>query len=288
VFCWGRGDRGQLGAGSGDRSSPVQVSNITNASAVAVDHRASCALTQGAVYCWGSNHRGQLGNGAGANGVESRTPVQVTGITNATGVAMAGFGGCALFGTTASPGGASCWGYNQHGQLGNGNTTQSLVPVAVSGVSDAVALDIGGRGARNGLGCVVRSGGSVSCWGDGRHSKINGVNTNAISTPVAIAGIANATAVTVGAQHMCALINDGTVRCWGRGQLGQLGNGASPDFSGQVTVTGLSGVTQISAGGGSTCARLSSGQVHCWGANEYGQLGNPLAAGSTPTLVTGF
>lgn len=291
VYCWGRGDRGQLGGGSGDRSSPGLVSNITNATAIAVDHKASCAVAGGLVYCWGSNHRGQLGNGAGGNGVESRTPVQVTGLNAVTAIGMAGFGACALLGPggdAGASGGVRCWGYNQHGMLGNGSQTQALTPVVVSGLTDAIAIDAGGRGARNGLACAVRSGGTVSCWGDGRHAKINGVDTYAVTTPTQIAGIANATSVTVGAQHMCALIDDGTVRCWGRGNVGQLGNGATPDSSGPVAVTGLTGVTQISAGGGSTCARRSNGEIYCWGANDFGQLGNPNAAGSTPSLVSGF
>jgi len=37
---------------------------------------------------------------------------------------------CALF----ANGTAKCWGLNKHGQLGNGNTTNKLVPANVTGL----------------------------------------------------------------------------------------------------------------------------------------------------------
>src|SRR5688572_5723983 len=53
-----------------------------------------------------------------------------------------------------------CWGGNDNGQLGNGTTTTSTVPVPVSGVSAALQLSAG-----CGHTCAMIHGGTIRCWG---------------------------------------------------------------------------------------------------------------------------
>ena len=68
VRCWGSNSSGQLGNGTGGSgqfsASPVTVSDLTDAVAVAAGAAHSCALrATGSVVCWGSNDRGRLGDG---------------------------------------------------------------------------------------------------------------------------------------------------------------------------------------------------------------------------------
>lgn len=126
AWCWGLNQYGELGDGTTTmRLVPVPVSGgLGFASISAGGH--TCGVTPGGqAYCWGWNQFGQLGDGT----TDSRlTPVSVAGgllfATVATG------GGSHTCGVTPT-GEAYCWGQNDYGVLGNGNTTDSHVPVAV-------------------------------------------------------------------------------------------------------------------------------------------------------------
>jgi alpha-tubulin suppressor-like RCC1 family protein len=66
VWCWGRGDSGQLGDGrtTYGQPSPVRVHELTDAVSVSVGRRHACAVRRdGSVWCWGNNALGQIGDG---------------------------------------------------------------------------------------------------------------------------------------------------------------------------------------------------------------------------------
>ena len=56
-------------------------------------------------------------------------------------------------------GGVSCWGANESGQLGDGSTTSSDMPVRVAGLTDVDGIVAGGAHT-----CAHRSDGTVWCW----------------------------------------------------------------------------------------------------------------------------
>jgi alpha-tubulin suppressor-like RCC1 family protein len=65
-------------------------------------------------------------------------------------------------------------GYNADGQLGNGTTTDSSVPVPVTGITNATAVAAGYNDT-----CAVLNGGSVQCWGDNDNAQLgNGTKTD--------------------------------------------------------------------------------------------------------------
>src|SRR5437660_6493291 len=72
-----------------------------------------------------------------------------------------------------------CWGRNYFGQLGDGTNTNSSIPIAVSGLDNAVAIATGGAHS-----CALVANGTVKCWGyNGCGGLGNGTTTNS-STPV--------------------------------------------------------------------------------------------------------
>ena len=180
--CWGHNNSGQLGNGTTTGSStPVDVTGITDAvdlSAHGYYH--TCAvLSTGEVMCWGENEYGGLGNGTTT---DSSTPVIVSGITDARAVECGYYHTCVLLDVDAG-GGVKCWGYNGDGQLGNGLTSDSLTPVDVSGISDAVAVSGGLLHT-----CAHLSDGTVKCWGNNNYGQLGDGTSNGSSTPVSVVG----------------------------------------------------------------------------------------------------
>jgi alpha-tubulin suppressor-like RCC1 family protein len=151
VRAWGANSAGQLGDGQpcqepvtcGSRV-PVQVSGLTGVTAVAGGINNGYAVRgDGTVWAWGSNYNGALGNGTDCpvmETCESRVPVQVSGIADATQVAGFDFGGYAL----RANGSVLAWGANTSHALGNIDVPgHSAVPVPVVGVGGASAIGAG-------------------------------------------------------------------------------------------------------------------------------------------------
>ena len=178
-MCWGFNDNGGLGDGTTTGSAtPVAVSGLTNAIAIGAWGRHSCALPPGRDGCLlGRQCRRQLGNGTTT---DSSTPVPVSSLVGATALAQGGSGAhtCAFF---AAGGAAVCWGENIYGQLGNGLTTDSSVPVAVSNLQGAAAIAAGQSHT-----CVLLPGDSLACWGNNVFGQLGDGTTTNRATPLAV------------------------------------------------------------------------------------------------------
>jgi LPXTG-motif cell wall-anchored protein len=158
VKCWGDNSYGQLGNGGvGQYSfSAVDVTGLSSGVvALASSAYSHCAvLSTGTVKCWGRNRYGQLGNGTTTN---SNTPVSVSGLNSRVhNIAGQGDAYCVITETYST----YCWGGNGFGELGDGTTTDRSAPVAVSGVTGAVAVS-----RSNFNTCVVLNTGGAKCWG---------------------------------------------------------------------------------------------------------------------------
>ena len=118
--------------------------------------------------------------------------------------------------------------------------------------------------------------GTVKCWGINGSGQLGDSTTTNRSTSVAVQGLGGVvTAIAVGLNHSCALLNDGTIKCWGSNNNGKLGDNSTTNRLTAVSVQNLGGVaTAVQAGAEHTCALLNDGTVKCWGNNNEAQLGN--------------
>jgi len=271
VKCWGRGDVGQLGDGVGtDRLTAVDVLElppgpgglvaISGVVAISAGAAHTCALTaSGAVKCWGFDTQWL-----------SYIAYDVPGLTSGVAKISAGsYYTCAL--TTA--GGVKCWGSNAGGQLGDGTTSYSWVPVDVTGLASGVAAISAGGGGHS---CAVTTGGATKCWGDNSYGQLGDGTTTQRLTAVDVTGLTSGVvAISGGGGQTCALTTSGSVKCWGWNSAGQLGDGTFTNRPTPVDVTGVtSGSAGIAAGADHTCALTTAGGVKCWGSNQTGALGD--------------
>lgn len=267
VSCWGANNNSQLGGGSdeSDQLLPIATQGLPGpASALDVGSEHGCALVSGQVYCWGRNDVGQLGDDSP---IRRHQAVPVQGLTaSITALAIGDHHGCAR----SAEAGLQCWGLNLSGQLGDGSTTQSFVPVATSGLAMPVAaLDLGQEHS-----CARDQAGAVRCWGLNFFGQLGDGSRDQRLLPGLVSTLqSGVSALDVGGFHACVL-RAGAALCWGLNDVGQLGDNSGSDQFTPVPVLGLgSGVSAVSAGGVHSCA-VQNGGLFCWGHNFAGQLGD--------------
>jgi hypothetical protein len=271
VSCWGLNSHGELGNGSRDLSEvPVAVPGLSGVTSLSVAHGFQggtvCAVAGGGhVWCWGYVGMGGMLLQTGTAALFVTTPVPITGFTGTPSAVSVGVDAACVV-TTA--GGVECWGDNSFGQLGDGTTAPSEIPVQVTGLtSGATAVSAG-----YGYACAIVNGG-VACWGD------DGFTSSRAPAPVpGLASGVSGLSVGGAGQAACAVVNGG-VQCWGKD--GADGGSANPG-----AISGLpAGIQAVSAGYGPfACALGMTGDVWCWGGAGGGpavpqQLPAPLAGG---------
>ncbi len=183
VRCWGDNWNGQLGNGQSRNFSatPVRVKDLSGVKGTSAGDRHTCALKEGVVWCWGLNWYGQLGNGQSGEGKLSTTRVRVQNLSGVTDISAGYEYTCAL--TSARR--VWCWGDNEYGQLGIGQSGEgklTATPVPVQNLGGVAAISGGG-----GHTCALTSAGRVWCWGRNIEGQLgNGQSNNLSAIPVAV------------------------------------------------------------------------------------------------------
>jgi alpha-tubulin suppressor-like RCC1 family protein len=183
----------------------------------------------------------------------------------------------------AAPGIAMAWGFNHDGELGNGTTEGSDVPVAVAGLRGVRAL---AGGTHHSL--ALLDDGTVMAWGANNQGQLGDGNTESSPVPVPVSRLTEVAAIAAGEDFSLALRKDGTVMAWGKNSSGQLGNRTTTNSDVPVPVGSLTQVATIAAGDAFALALLKGGSVRAWGENAYGQLGDGTRESSAVPVAVGL
>jgi alpha-tubulin suppressor-like RCC1 family protein len=294
VSCWGWNNGGQLGSGGiTNKTVPTLTSSLgSGRTAVAISsggYHTCAVLDNASVSCWGENEGGRLG--AGGNGdllINQSTPILVNGFgigEKAVAISLGRYHSCAVI----ENGSLLCWGWNDDGQLGNGDMIHPTPTQTSSLGTGRTAVQISSGNYHT---CTLLDNDTVSCWGSNSIGQLGNGGTFDKSTPTlsgSVGTVLTASEVSSGGSHTCAILDNGSISCWGWNDDGQLGNGGTTNLTTPTLTSSLgSGRTAvaISSGESHTCAILDNGEVSCWGSNSNGQLGNGGNTNQTsPTLT---
>jgi alpha-tubulin suppressor-like RCC1 family protein/serine/threonine protein kinase len=287
VATWGHNREGMLGHGQmTDSEVPVAVHPLLLAGKTIVQislGRHCLALTsEGQIYAWGYNRFGQLGNNST---YDSRVPVEVDmrGVLAGKKV-VAVAAGMEFSLALTSEGKVMAWGYNEHGQVGNGSDQTSFAEPVEVDTRGALAgarvtqLRCGGHHA-----LVLTSDGRLLSWGANGFGAVGTGNLNGpVRSPVEVVfpeGMGQRiTDVWGGAGHSLAVTEDGTLYGWGANYSHQSASDYANGYARARPSVYESPLFAPGVAGGSGGAMHNAvftldGRLVCFGSNDNGELG---------------
>ncbi len=279
VWACGNNSYGQLGLGDTlDRLIPTQIPGLTNISEISAGNSFAAVLkSDGTIWVWGNNQNGQLATG---DTLRRLSPFQIPSLTNFVDV-KAGSGGSIMALRNDST--VWNWGYNIYGQLGNGTTIGSKIPLQVTTLSQIVKIENGMHSEY-----ALKSDGNLYSWGWNAFGKLGNGNSTNISLPALTLAPPNIKDISAGPTSCLALKSDSTVWSWGWNFFGQLGLGNTINKSIPEQITTLGNIVSISANNHSL-ALSESGVLYTWGKNFNGQLADGGTTDSySPITVNTF
>lgn len=189
VKCWGDNSAGIMGNGTTSftpQLTPIATNITSGATYVSVGRDFACAVVSGVAQCWGSNAGGNLGT----NDYTSRfVPTTVTNLASTpmrSIIASRYFNACAV----SNAGAGYCWGYDQEGELGNGQSGSGLLYNS----SQAVGAPFSSGTAElfpGGGDTIGSNGGHPYSFGSNNYGQLGQgtTDTNAHSTPARVSGL---------------------------------------------------------------------------------------------------
>lgn len=283
VACWGEtGPNAQTIDADvvPDPSSPPSMVAISDVVQLDMNGFHACVLRRdGSVWCWGESNAGATGYIGTDDGCDlppcQPTPREVMGIDGTVvELATGGFANVGLPGFTCArlaDGGVSCWGSNVSGALGRGTIGdppdptpgEAVTPMRVPGIDDAIQIRAAGPGV-----CVLRSGGTMACWGAdiggtlGTRELMSCGSFGCAPSPVAVQAVRDVVDFSMALTRTCATTSDGRVWCWGGEGFAESLPDVGPIPRGPVS--GIAYPSVLAAGQDGHCA-VAAGDVLCWG-----------------------
>ncbi|NNE72519.1 MAG: hypothetical protein HKN26_02545 [Acidimicrobiales bacterium] len=227
----------------------------------------------------------------GAGPPQSDTPLVVSSTgTNWADVSAGGRTRCAV----ALDRTLWCWGDNDHGQVGDGTTTDVSAPTQIGTATNWASVYVGGAHT-----CGRRIDSTLWCWGSNFNGQLGDGTTTDSLTPQQVGTDTDWRQVDTKSQRFfqpplfndgiggtCAVKTDGSLWCWGSNVIGQLGLGATIQVTVPTRVGTASDWTAVAVSTTHSCGLRGSGDLWCWGDNTHGQLGTAGGSTTVPAPVS--
>jgi hypothetical protein len=181
----------------------------------------------------------------------------------------------------ANDGSVWTFGYNIFGQLGNGTTIDSNIPVA-TGITNAIYVSCGQMHT-----LVLKSDGTVWSFGFNNNGQLGlGYTSLSVSVPTQIPAINDAVYVSTGVYFSAILRSNGKVYTFGHNYYGQLGTGDIIDKYIPTEMIGITNAIMVMCGATYTMVVKSDGTVWGSGFNSNGELGDGTNVNKTTAVAS--
>ncbi|HEY5938447.1 MAG TPA: hypothetical protein VIU61_27540, partial [Kofleriaceae bacterium] len=217
MWCWGYNGFGQVGNVTQTNEPAPYMLALTNVTDLGVGTEHTCALDgTGKAWCWGRGYEGQLGIGA-AGVATSPAPVSQTASGMFESIAAGTSHTCAR----ALDHRLWCWGANDSGQLGVGDSMLRVLPTAL-GIAEWKAIGLGDSHS-----CGIQMDDTLWCWGNNVRGQLGNGTRSAQFVPAKVNDDTDWLEVLAGHRHTCARKLDRSLWCWGSNDFGQLADGTA-------------------------------------------------------------
>lgn len=271
LWCWGTNQFGRTGLNttSGNTLVPTQVSGGGSWKSVSLGYQVTCAIkSDDTLNCWGNNQYGATALNTTTGNTLVPTQVSGAGSWKIISVGLSNgsnHSGCAI----KSDDTVWCWGSNSYGNLGDGSTTQRIVPTAISGGGSWRLIEAGNMHT-----CGIKSDDTAWCWGYNSEGQLNDGTTTQRTSPTAVISGGVWKALYTGFANTCGIRSDNQIYCWGSNTNSIMGFANTYSLSYPVEIAGGGVWKATSVGKGSSCGIKSDDTLWCWGQNTSGQLGD--------------
>lgn len=287
LYCWGLNANGEVGNQSRTLTPIPTLIGVDTWTSISLGKNHVCGIkSDNTLWCWGSNANNQLGVST-APLTYASNPTQ---LPYADWIAISANGDhtCGIRHETTVNNTLWCWGKNDQGQLGLGDTATRNVPTKVGTDTDWLAVSTGAEHT-----CAIKTTGTLWCWGANNFGQLgknvpdpNGADPK-LTSPTQVGSDTTWSILSNGGYHTCAIKSDNTLWCWGNSDYGQIGVGVTAPVATLQKVASSVGVKRVASGASHTCAINSSDKLYCWGLNIQGQLGlGSMINTSSPTNIT--
>lgn len=161
-------------------------------------------------------------------------------------------------------------GYDNWGQLGNGNPNSTVY--SFTQITTGVNWLMVSVGYNQVL--AIKSNGTLWAWGSNQMGQLGDGTTNSKNVPTQIGTDTNWAFVSAGTNFSIAIKTNGTIWGFGMNNSGQLGMSDPSDRTTPTQIGSGANWTKAWAGGSHVIAKETNGTYWAWGANGGGQLGD--------------